>query len=104
MKTIITALYNLIAGMNPAVRAILAGGSLLLALNSYVNSLWAGLFSRVDQLVKPSISFAGDISPLALANYVFPLDTTLSLISAYGVLTVLCASIRIVKSFIPTIA
>lgn len=103
MKTILTAIYNLFAGMSPAVRVFLGIGSIAIAVNHYVNSLWMDLFGRIDAMAASSTGMA-DFSPLGLVNYVFPLDTMLSFVIAYGTLRTVCASIRIVKSFIPTIS
>lgn len=103
MKTLLTAIYNMLFTLSPAVKAVIAGFSILLAINSYVNELWADIFSRVDAMAAASFSSV-DFAPLALVNYIFPLDTVLSFIVAYSSLRLVCATIRIIKSFIPTIS
>ncbi len=45
-----------------------------------------------------------DFSPLGLANYIAPIDTLLTLIVVYMSVRLATVSIRIVKSFVPTIA
>jgi len=104
MKTTITAIYNLFASMHPAVRGVLGIAVLLLAINQYLNEQWASLFAKVDSIVAPSLAGTADFSPLGLINYVFPLDSCLTFMSAFAVLRGATAVVRIVKSFIPTIA
>lgn len=103
MRTILTVIYNLLASMHPALRVGLGVGSILIAFLQYINALWADLFARVDALAVGSTGVA-DFSPLGFVNYVFPLDTVLTFCTSYCALRLVCAAIRIVKSFIPTIS
>lgn len=103
MKQTLTFLYNLFASMNPAVKSVLAVGTVALGVNSYMQTLWTELFQKVDGIAASSFGNA-DFSPCGFINYCFPLDTLCTFLSAYCVLTVVCAAVRIVKSFIPSIA
>lgn len=61
------------------------------------------IIAKIDQ-ISVNVSGTADFSPLGLANYLFPLDQLLIYITGYILLLALCAIIRIVKSFIPTIS
>jgi len=100
---LLTLMYNLVAQMNPSVRAILFFGSLLTTGLTYLNEVWGELFQRIDGLAAAAAGTA-DFSPLSLVNYCVPLDVMLDMIVAYGVLRLACAGIRIIKSFIPTVS
>jgi hypothetical protein len=103
MKTLLTYTYALLKSFSPTTTLMFGALTALLAVNTYFNQLWASLFSRIDAIVVPS-GGSIDFSPLGLINYVFPLDTGFTLLSAYGSLYVLCAGVRIIKSFVPTIS
>lgn len=101
MTTVLRVILKALISMNPAVRGVLALTTVLLAVNTYINNLWAALFIKIDTLVAISINYAYDISPMSLVNSVFPLDTMLSYISLYLAARVLLVGIRTIKSFIP---
>lgn len=102
MRQILTLIWNFFASTSPAVHAVWAVGTLFLAFNAYINTLWVALFVQVDDLVASGlVSPTANFSPLGLLNYCFPLDTLCSFLSAYLVLRATCAGIRIIKSFIP---
>lgn len=103
MKQVLNFIFNAIGSMSPAVRAVLGIGSVALAINAYANQLWAELFLKVDTLAAGTFGEV-NLSPCAFINYVFPLDTACTLLSAYAALVAICATIRIIKSFIPSIA
>jgi len=103
MKTILTAIYNAFYSLNPAVKVFLGIGSMLLAFLNFINELWADLFGRLDSLTHGAFGVA-NFAPLGLVNYIFPLDTVLTFIVSYATLRGVCASIRIVKSFVPTVS
>ena len=85
------------------MRILMGAGALVLGFNSVANTLWGQLFAKVDTLAAGTFG-AADFSPCGLLNYVFPLDTLCTLISAYAAVVLVCAAIRIIKSFIPSIA
>lgn len=93
-----------IGQVNPVFRAALALATVLLAFLSSINERWAQLFLSVDALVIPVFQEVADFSPLGLVNYCFPLDTVLSMIVAIAALKTACAAIRVLKSFVPTVA
>ncbi len=103
MKTILTAILNALAALNPTVAAAFTVGTALVGAVAYMNTLWAQMFGYLDSIVVPAGSSL-DFSPLELVNYVLPFDTFLTLLSAYVALVVVCATIRVVKAFIPTVS
>jgi hypothetical protein len=72
---------------------------LLIGVGDRIDSI----ISKVDQITVNLVGVA-DFSPLSLANYLFPLDQLLLYISSYLVLLLICAVVRIIKSFVPTIS
>lgn len=96
-------ILSLLASMSPTLKKVLGASLLFIGFFTYFNNMWANLFARIDALVVPA-SIAADFTPLSLVNYVFPLDTVCSYISAYLTFRLACVGIRVVKSMIPTIA
>lgn len=70
----------------------------------YFDELWESLFTRIDGMIAGAAPGAISFAPLGLVNYVFPLDTLLTTVVTYAAIRLTCAGIRIVKSFVPTIA
>lgn len=104
MTKILNALFNLTASANPAVRQLLWIGAALTAIWDYITDLWEDLFARIDAIILPILPGSIDFQPLGLINYIFPLDTVLTMVTALVLLMLLCAAIRIVKAFIPGIS
>ena len=104
MKTLLTALYNMIATLHPAVKFVVGASSILLAFNSYMNAMWAKVFVKVDAMAAVAVGASADFSPLGFINYVVPLDTILNFLAGYATLRLVCAGIRMIKSFIPLIS
>lgn len=103
MKTTLTALLALLQSLNPGVASIVFVGATFTSALTYINTLWVQLFSRLDAISAGSFG-AVDFSPLGLINYVIPLDTLLTLVSAYITLLIACTTIRMIKAFVPTIS
>ena len=104
MLTILVKIYEWMGKYNPMVATILTGIGVGMAVWNFFKSLWVELFARGDALAVASMPSGVDFSPLGLANYVFPLDTLCSYIVTLGALKVVCVGIRVIKSFVPTIA
>jgi|SRR5690606_17922580 len=72
--------------------------------------LLGGVSDKIDEIillldqVVVEVSGNVDFTPLALGNYLFPLDQLLSYVGVYLVLLGICALIRVVKSWIPTVS
>jgi hypothetical protein len=65
----------------------------------------ASMVTDFDALTRPTFSSSGiALSPLSLMNYILPLDTAITLFGAWLLLWLACSTIRIVKSWIPTVA
>lgn len=93
-------LYNLfVTAASPALKI----ATFVIPFIAYTNTLWDGLFARIDGLVQVATGNA-DFSPLGLINYCFPLNVLLDYVIAYAALRTTCAAIRIIKSFVPSVA
>lgn len=103
MIVILTRLLAWLVTCGPAVKVMFAVAAFALAFAGFLAAMWSRLFAALDTLVLPTLSSA-DFSPFGLVNYVFPLDTLLTMLAAMGAVKVIAATIRIIKSFIPTIA
>lgn len=87
---------------NPATAflgAIWGFGGLLMGIAGRIDDIMA----KIDSIVV-NISGSVDFTPLAVANYLFPLNQLLGYIVAYLALLAICSVIRMIKSFIPTIS
>lgn len=104
MKVLLSALYNLCKSMSPVTRAALGAGTVFLSLNSYFNELWSALFSKIDAIVVPPMGGNPGVQALGFVNYCFPLDTLCTYLAAYMTLRSAMVAIRIIKSFVPSIA
>lgn len=104
MINLLVWIYRLLEGWQKEVARAAGIVCAAVALVDYVNSLWTDLFARCDALISDATGGAIDFSVMGLANACFPLDSMLSMLVAYGTLRLLCAAIRIIKSFVPTIA
>lgn len=102
-STVLGRLFDLLKSSSPTLSLVFSLGTLGLAVFTFVNQMWATLFAKIDGLVAPAMGNA-DFSGLGMINYIFPLDTVCTYISAFMLLRVTCAVIRIIKSFIPTVA
>jgi hypothetical protein len=100
---ILTLILNLFESLSNPVKMAAGLFTLALAAFDYVNDMWAELFTRVDAMAAPSVG-AADFTGLGMVNYIFPLDTVCTYISAYAVLRLACGGVRIIKSFIPTVS
>lgn len=101
------ALYQIVEWLGqttPVFRMVVLAGTTVASFTAWLNQVWADLFLRVDNYVKPTMEGVADFSPLGLANYIAPIDTLLTLIVVYMSVRLATVSIRIVKSFVPTIA
>lgn len=103
ISNLVKMLYTLLWSVNPAVKLTVAFGSLVLGVNSYAKEMWDALFARVDALAVGVIQGL-DMSPMATMNYFLPLDLICSYLVAYCTLRLACVAVRIIKSFVPTVA
>jgi hypothetical protein len=103
MKNVLLFLYNLVASMNPVVKVTLAAFTILLSFSTYMDALWTDVFTKIGTLTAGTFGNL-DFGSLTAINAVVPLDTFCTLATAYCALLVICTGIRIVKSWIPTVA
>lgn len=104
MKSILTAIFAFFSSLNPVFTAVSTGLVCLITAFQWLNDEWAVMVARIDTLAHASFAGTLDISPCALIDTFLPLHEGLTFFSAFlGVLGV-ATGIRIVKSFIPTLA
>ncbi|MBI2510513.1 MAG: hypothetical protein HYV96_00920 [Opitutae bacterium] len=89
---------------NPVVTSVFVGASAVGTVWQLFSSLWPTLFARIDALTVNATGGALSFQPCGLINAIFPLAELLNFLVAYGALRLAAAGIRIVKSFVPTIA
>lgn len=104
MANVLTLIFNLLKSSTPGLNVFLGLMTLAVPIITYIADLWGGLFAKLDAMIIPALPSSLDFSPLGYVNYIFPMDTCLTFTAAYLVLYALSASIRIIKSFIPTIS
>lgn len=90
--------------MNPAVAALLFVCSFLMSVFEYVNSMWSELLAKMAGLVLSPPTAALAIDGMAWFNYAFPLTEFFTFATAFAAAVATAAGIRIIKSFIPTVA
>jgi hypothetical protein len=104
MKTILTAFFNWAGALNPFLVAIFLVVTTLATAFQWLNSQWGVMIAKIDAMSVSAFGGSLDVSPLGLLNTFIPLVETLSLFSAWVAVLLLAASVRIVKSFVPTVA
>lgn len=104
MITLLGKIWEFFSRWNPMVRFWAALTSIAVAVVTWFSELWDAIFEKVDSLMMGSFPAGLDFSPLALMNYIIPLDLLFSYLIAYGALLVVASVIRIIKSFVPTIS
>ena len=97
---IITFLKN----TNPLVVTGFTVTTALVTVWNLFTTMWGSLFAKIDAMVVGASSGSLSFSPLGLIDYIFPMTELLNFIVAYAGIRLACASVRIVKSFVPTIA
>ena len=90
--------------LNPLLSKLITLSVVMLSFWSFLREAWGSLFAKIDALVIPALPGGADFSPLGLCNYVFPLDTMLTYCVSLMALKLVCSGIRVVKSFVPTVA
>ena len=100
LNWVVTFLRN----TNPVVAAVFTSSTAALSVWALFQSMWTTVIARIDTLIISSSGGSVDFSPLGMVNYIFPLTELLNFIVAYAGIRLTCAAIRIIKSFVPTIA
>lgn len=103
--SILTLLRVLVKFSNPLTATL---GSVWAVMGLYMGAQghldWVQeKISAVAELVT-GFGGAADFSVLSVANYLLPLNQLLGYIASYVSLLLVCAAIRIVKSWIPTVS
>jgi len=108
MKTTLTAIFTFFTGLfgptGTVGMTLFAGGITALTFFTWLNSQMQLLITKVDALTVGSFAGTLNISPMGLLNTFIPLAETLTFFAAYLTVLGLCAVVRIVKSFVPTVA
>lgn len=100
---LVRKLFIAVLSLNTWQRTGLTVAAMIFTGVGSINFLWGRLFAYVDAIVGRAAG-TSDFSGLSFINYVVPLDTMCDLLVWYAGLRLACAAVRIIKSFIPTIA
>lgn len=103
IKTLQAILGSLIA-LNPVVTGLTAAVTFAIGLMQFFNGLWGTLIAKIAALTLPASTATLVVDGLSFANYVFPVTEFFAFFSLYCAAYVATAAIRIIKSFIPTVA
>jgi hypothetical protein len=101
MDSFFTLLVNMIGFTGPYFKTVLSVLTVGLVFNTSFNALWSHVFGKLDALIVPGSQGAANFQPCSFINHLFPLDTMLTLIIAYGGVRLACAGIRMIKAWIP---
>jgi len=104
MKTTLTALFGFISGLNPMFLSLFTVTTSVLAAFTWLNDHIISMMVAVDSLTVSSFTGTLNISPLGFLNTFIPIAEAISYFTAYLALLALCGTIRIIKSFVPTVA
>lgn len=104
MTKVLSFILSAIASLNPTVSIILTGGTLLVGMLKFVNTMWGVLMAKMVAITMPPTVALTAMSGLGFVDYVFPLHELFTFVVAYCAFYAACAVIRMIKSFIPTIA
>jgi len=104
MKVFLSAIYGLLASMNPAISGALIAIPTVLGFFTFVHSQVAEMMTRIDSLTAVSSPGTISFSALGLIEHFFPFSETVTMFLAWIALLLVCSGIRIVKAFIPTVA
>jgi len=99
----IISIFRILKKIQGPLTSFLGGawalGGLLLAATGSLDFIQLALAN-----VATNLTGVADFSALAVANYLLPVNQLIGYISAYISLLIVCAGIRIVKSWIPTVS
>jgi len=104
MTKLLTGIFSVLNGLNPMFVTITSAVVSALSVFTWVNSLWADVIARVDALAVTSFSGTLTVAPVGFLNTFIPLQEAMTAFTAWLALITAAALIRIVKSFIPTVA
>ena len=103
MKTLLTAILTFLTSLNPLVVSMFAVVTTVASMFAFMNALWSELFARIG-LISGGTFGTVSLSGLQLIDTIVPLTEFCGYLSAYMTLLGVCAIIRIIKSFVPTVA
>jgi hypothetical protein len=104
MKIVLTWLWAFASGLNPLFVAVASTVTTLTAGFVYINAKMVLLVAKIDLVAHQSFAGSLNIAPLGFLNTFVPVTETMTFLSAYIALLGACAVVRIIKSFVPTIA
>lgn len=105
MKTILSSIYSFFSsGMASMLSPLgLIVGSAY-ALITLARELIAEMMTRIDALVVSALPSGVSFAPMGLIDTIVPLHEAIEFFSAWCALYLACAAIRIIKSWVPTVA
>lgn len=103
MKSI-AALLESVKLLNPMVSIGGIAFTLAAGMFRFFNALWAELLLKLVTVTLPPATAASVMSGFEFANYVFPVSELFTFCTSFMTLYLVCAAVRMIKSFIPTIS
>lgn len=104
MKTLLSAIFALFTSLNPAFAVVAVTACSFLVGFQWLNSQWTVLLNKLDLLVAPSALGVLNVQPLGFLNTFAPITETLTMFTLWLAVLFTCIIIRVIKSFIPTVA
>jgi len=103
MKTLAAILQSFVA-MNPVLSVGGLAFTFAVGMFRFFNALWGQLLLRLVNVTLPPATAASVMSGFEFLNYVFPVSELFTFCTSFMTLYLVCAAIRMIKSFIPTIS
>jgi hypothetical protein len=104
MVNYLKAIYETFLSMNPAIAAFFFVSSFLVTVFQYINGMWAKLLAKVATLTLSTGTASLAIDGMSFFNYFVPLTELFTFATGCAAAFAAAATIRIIKSFIPTIS
>ena len=104
MTKILTLILTGIQSFTNPLSLVITIATLGIGLLKFINTMWAALFAKIVALTLPTAVVPSVLSGLGFADYVFPVHELFTFGVAYCAFYAACALIRIIKSFVPTVA
>lgn len=104
MKTLLTAIFNFMSSVNPLFTCIALVGVSVVSFFNWINTEWTAMLTKLDAVVQPTFAGTLSISPLGFLDTFIPLHETLTFFTIWLGILATAGAVRIVKSFVPTVA
>jgi hypothetical protein len=103
MVKILTAILDSFKVLNPTVTAALALCTFLAGAFNFGNEMWSAVIAKVATLTLSEPMAVTVLTGFGFVDYCFPLNELFTFITVWGATFLICAAIRMLKSWIPLI-